>query len=143
MLQALKNLFTPPAEQRETISYHRAVAALLMEVMLADHKITVEEEKQVKLLLNEVTDLGEDIDVLFEQAIQGVEDANDLYQFTKVINAQASLDEKINLLKGLWLVALADGDLDAYEDHRIRRISELLFLSHSEFIQSKLAAQAE
>ena len=111
--------------------------------MLADHKITVEEEKQVKLLLNEVTDLGEDIDVLFEQAKQGVEDANDLYQFTKVINAQASLDEKINLLKGLWLVALADGDLDAYEDHRIRRISELLFLSHSEFIQSKLAAQAE
>lgn len=143
MLQTLKKLFMAPVAPQQTISYQRAVAALLMEVMLADHKITPEEERQVKSLLNEVTELGEDIDRLFVQAQQGVEEANDLYQFTKVINAHASVAEKVALLKGLWQVALADGDLDAYEDHRIRRISELLFLSHSEFIQSKLAAQAE
>ncbi|MBJ7538177.1 TerB family tellurite resistance protein [Marinomonas transparens] len=143
MLQALKKLFILPVEQGEQISYQRAVAALMMEVMLADHQVDVNEVAQVKSFLNEVTDLGDDIDALYEEAFSSVDEANDLYQFTKVINEAASLEQKMELLKGLWRVALADGNIDAYEDHRIRRISELLFMPHSEFIQAKLAVQGE
>tara|TARA_R110001606_G_scaffold387531_1_gene552254 strand:- start:495 stop:944 length:450 start_codon:yes stop_codon:yes gene_type:complete len=138
MLNALKSLFSLPVEQGEQISYQKAVAALLMEVMLADHKIDEQEERQVKRFLREVSDLGEDIDILYDDARTGVDQANDLYQFTKVINEVASLEQKMLLLKGLWRVALADGDIDSHEDHRIRRISELLFMPHSEFIQTKL-----
>ncbi|WP_421852334.1 TerB family tellurite resistance protein [Marinomonas sp.] len=138
MLKALKSLFSLPVEQGEQISYQKAVAALLMEVMLADHKIDEQEERQVKRFLREVSDLGEDIDILYDDARSGVDQANDLYQFTKVINEGATLEQKMLLLKGLWRVALADGDIDSYEDHRIRRISELLFMPHSEFIQAKL-----
>lgn len=143
MITALKNLFKLPVEQVEQISYQKAVAALLMEVMLADHEVNVQEENQVKVFLREISDLGEDIDVLYEEAKSGIDEANDLYQFTKVINDGATLEQKMLLLKGLWRVALADGDIDSYEDHRIRRISELLFMPHSEFIQAKLSTQAE
>ena len=138
MLKALKSLFSLPVEQGEQISYQKAVAALLMEVMLADQKIDEQEEQQVKRFLRDASELGDDIDVLYEEARSGVDEANDLYQFTKVINETATLEQKMLLLKGLWRVALADGDIDSHEDHRIRRISELLFMPHSEFIQAKL-----
>lgn len=143
MLKVLKSLFSLPVEQGEQISYQKAVAALLMEVMLADHVIDEKEERQVKSFLREVSELGDDIDVLYQEAQVGIEHANDLYQFTKVINETATLEQKMLLLKALWRVALADGDIDAYEDHRIRRISELLFMPHSEFIQAKIFVQNE
>ena len=138
MLKALKSLFSLPVEQGEQISYQKAVAALLMEVMLADNETNDKEENQVKDFLREVSELGDDIDRLYEDARSGVDEANDLYQFTKVINETASLEQKMLLLKALWRVALADGEIDSYEDHRIRTISELLFMPHSEFIQAKL-----
>lgn len=143
MLNALKSLFTAQVEQGEEIPYQKAVAALLMEVMLADHSVDEKEVEQVKCFLREISDLGDDIDVLYAEAHSGVNEANDLYQFTKVINNTATLEQKVSLLKGLWRVALADGDIDAHEDHRIRRISELLFMPHSEFIQAKLHVQNE
>ncbi|MCW4631793.1 TerB family tellurite resistance protein [Marinomonas rhodophyticola] len=143
MFKVLKNHFSLPVEQGEQISYQKAVAALLMEVMLADHHVSEKEESQVKRLLRDVSELGDDVDILFEEARAGVEEANDLYQFTKVINETATLEQKMSLLRGLWYVALADGNIDAHEDHRIRRISELLFMPHSEFIQAKLFVQNE
>lgn len=143
MFKALKSLFSMPVEQGEQITYQKAVAALLMEVMLADHEVNDQEEAQVKEFLREVSELGDDVELLYEEARSGVEEANDLYQFTKVINDTATLEQKMLLLKALWRVALADDDIDAYEDHRIRRISELLFMPHSEFIQAKLFVQNE
>ena len=143
MLKALKNLFSLPVEQGEQISYQKAVAALLMEVMLADNEVNEKEEAEVKQFLRDVSELGDDVDLLYQEARSDVKEANDLYQFTKVINETATLEQKMLLLKALWRVALADDDIDAYEDHRIRRISELLFMPHSEFIQAKLFVQNE
>ncbi|MCB5161892.1 TerB family tellurite resistance protein [Marinomonas algarum] len=143
MLETLKRLFLSPVEQGEQVSYQKAVAVLLMEVMLADHEVDEKEGQQVKSFLRDVSDLGEDLDDLYREAYSGAEQAHDLYQFTKVINDQASHVQKMELLEALWRVALADGNLDAHEDHRIRRISELLFMPHSEFIQAKIAAQQE
>lgn len=143
MFEALKRLFRLPVEVGEQISYQKAVAVLLMEVMLADHEVDENEEKQVKAFLHQVSDLGDDIDIIYAEARSGVDQAHDLFQFTKVINENASLEQKMELLKALWRVALADGDIDAHEDHRIRRISELLFMPHSEFIQTKLFVQNE
>ncbi|MBR7888484.1 TerB family tellurite resistance protein [Marinomonas sp. A79] len=143
MLEALKRLFSFPVEESEKISYQKAVTVLLMEVMLADHEVDEKEEQQVKAFLHQVSDLGDDIDSIYAEARSGVDHANDLYQFTKVVNENATLEQKLALLKALWRVALADGDIDAHEDHRIRRISELLFMPHSEFIQAKLSVQNE
>ena len=143
MFASLKKLFAVPVEPKEQISYQKAVAALLMEVMLADHEVDKSEEAAIKTFLLESTDLGDEIDALYEETTARVEEANDLYQFTRVINSVASIEQKMELLKGLWRVALADDHLDSYEDHRIRRISELLLMPHSEFIQAKLFVQNE
>ncbi|MEL0614422.1 TerB family tellurite resistance protein [Marinomonas arenicola] len=143
MFHVLKSLFQVSAEPEEQISYQRAVAALMMEVVMADDTIDENEVQQVKRFLREATDLGDSVEEVYEEAKAGIAEANDFYQFTKVINETASVEQKIELVKGLWRVAFADGVVDAYEDHRIRRISELLFMPHSEFIQAKLAVKAE
>lgn len=143
MLNALKQLFSSAEEQSDPISYQRAVAALLLEVVIADEEIDPREEQVAKDAIKSVSNLGDDVEALFSEVKASIEDAHDAYQFTKVINDQADLAQKFELLKCLWRVALADGNIDAHEDHRIRKISELLFMQHSEFIQAKLAVQAE
>lgn len=143
MINALKKLFSFSEEAPDPISYQRAVAALLLEVVIADNEVHPNEEIVAKEAIKAVSDLGEDVDLLFNEMKATIHDAHDAYQFTKVINEHASLEQKFELLKCLWKVAYADGNIDAHEDHRIRKISELLFMHHSEFIQAKLAAQKE
>ena len=41
------------------------------------------------------------------------------------------------MVKNLWLLALADGEVSAVEEHTIRRIADLLHLRQSEYIQAK------
>jgi uncharacterized tellurite resistance protein B-like protein len=38
----------------------------------------------------------------------------------------------------MWRIAFSDKRLDKYEDHLIRKVSELIYVSHSDFIKTKL-----
>ena len=143
MINALKNLFSASEQAPDPTSYQRAVAALLLEIIIADDEIHPNEEQTAKEAIKAVSSLGDDVDALYEEVKSTIHDAHDAYQFTKVINEQASLEQKFELLTCLWRVAYADGNIDAHEDHRIRKISELLFMHHSEFIQAKLVAKEE
>jgi uncharacterized tellurite resistance protein B-like protein len=49
----------------------------------------------------------------------------------------------MKMLNMLWQVAYADGELASIEEHIIRKISDLLNLRHSEYIQTKLNIQAK
>ena len=42
------------------------------------------------------------------------------------------------LVAQMWQLAFADGELDALEEHRIRRLADLLYVSHGDFIRTKL-----
>lgn len=146
MLSTLKTLITQFSQTEEsegaTLSYDKAVAALLIEVMLADETVDAREQEKVLKLIQIETGL-QDVDTLYQEMKAFVEEAHDLFQFTKAINEVADKNSKEQLMLSLWRVAFADGVLDEHEDYRIRRISELLYVPHSVFIQTKLAAQAE
>ena len=43
----------------------------------------------------------------------------------------------------LALTRAADGEADSHEEQLIRRVSELLYVSHGDFIRAKLAALGE
>lgn len=145
MLAVFKKIidqFQNPEETVEAVSYQQAVAALLIEVMLADEKIEEAEKQQVLRLIEIETGLS-DVASMYEEMKQSVESANDMFQFTNAINEHAGKTEKEALVSSLWRVAYADGVLDEYEDYRIRRLCELLYVPHSVFIQTKLAVKAE
>lgn len=53
----------------------------------------------------------------------------------------SSLDAemRIALIKAMWEVAYADGQLNLMEEALIRKVAALIYVSHSDFIRTKLA----
>ena len=126
------------AETREH-GYHVATAALLVEVMRADHEVQPEERDAVlRALRAAFADLSTDeIRDLLARAEEHADDATSLYEFTRHINRQLDHDQKAHVVELLWRVAYADGDLDKYEEHLVRRIADLIHVPHSVFIRMK------
>jgi uncharacterized tellurite resistance protein B-like protein len=118
-----------------------AVAALLVEVLRADYDVGGSERRQVLASIREVLGLGEvQCDELLAEAEHRVDRAHDLHQFTAEINRELDHDGKLRLVEQLWRVAAADETVHKYEEHIIRRICDLLHVSHREFIAAKLRA---
>ncbi len=140
MLKALKSLFDRSGEDQPTgHSVEVAAAALLIEVGRADYESDAGEQKAIieAIRLGSGLEDGE-LEFLVASAQESAERSTSLYEFTTLINAQYSMDEKFVLIKTLWRVAAADGDIHRYEDHLIRRIADLLYVPHSDFIRAKL-----
>ena len=73
--------------------------------------------------------------LLLEEARSTADRAVELQQFTRRLHEQLSVAEKQRVVEMLWQVALADRRLDKHEDHLVRRIAELLYVSHSDLIR--------
>lgn len=142
MIERLLSLLRDEQKRPEPHHINLACAALLAEVMRADHSIDAEEEQALALVLKNLFNLSSsECSELLQDALQRVEISSDLFQFTAVINQQLDAAAKFRLMKGLWQVAYSSNGLDKYEEHIIRRIAELLYVPHSEFIRAKLEAR--
>jgi uncharacterized tellurite resistance protein B-like protein len=116
-----------------------AVAALLLEVLLADYDVAPAERQQVMVSVSALLGLGaEETRALVEEAERHLDKSHDLYQFTSQINRTFSEAEKLRLLEALWRVANADQMVHKYEEHLVRRVADLLHVPHSGFIAAKL-----
>ena len=78
---------------------------------------------------------------ILEDALSHADDATSLYEFTGQINEYLDQEGKQALLESIWRVAFADGRIDKYEEHLIRRMADLLHLNHREFMQARHRAQ--
>ncbi|MGQ9425969.1 tellurite resistance TerB family protein [Gilvimarinus sp. F26214L] len=129
----------------ETLSHDQcqlATAALLIEVAAADRDFGADEMQTLRTLLAQRFELDDSqLEELTRLAEAEQEEATSLYQFTQMINQQCRPNEKYQLLQGMWEVAYADGNLDKYEEHLIRRVAELIHVPHNEFIRAKLEAR--
>lgn len=144
MLKSLfETLFSEKIEQKQSSTRELASAALLIEVARADFDITPEELARLIDLLATTFDMSsEDVELVTQQANDQVENAVSLHDFTRVINDHCSPEQRNELVGLMWDVAAADGDLSKYEDHLIRRVADLLYVPHQEFIRLKHQALA-
>ena len=118
---------------------NNACAALLIEIAYADKDFDESEKMSLKNSLMTTYKIDEiEIDELILDASQSVQESTSLYGYTRIVNDEFSYDEKLNLLKNLWKIAYADGNLDKYEEHLLRKISDLIHISHSDYINIKL-----
>lgn len=78
---------------------------------------------------------------ILDDALDNADDSTSLYEFTGVLNEQLSQDAKQTVLESIWRVAFADGRIDKYEEHLIRRMAELLHLNHREYMQARFRAE--
>jgi len=142
MLKAIKQFFeesiSPDTQGDVEHRLKLATAALFIEMMQQDGKKTESEENTVKEVLQTKFDLSEtETHQLFELAHEEARDAVDFHQFTSLINEHFSLEKKIKIVEYLWAIAYADNHLDAYEEHMVRRIADLLYVEHQYFIKAK------
>ena len=145
MIKSLLSLFELPDAQSEDDTQHQlrlAAAALLIETARADFtQDTAEEAALAELLRRELKLSAEEVKELLELASQRVDESTSLYEFTRVINDHYTPQQKLQLISAMWLVAYADGNLDKYEEHLIRRVAELTYVAHEDYIRAKLRAQ--
>ena len=137
-----KLIEVPDDEPQDNNTIVLAAVSLMLEVARSDSGgEQVEHDLIRSILTNEFKVESELIDNLLEAGLEKVEDATDLFQFTQLINDQYSHEQKEGLIYAMWRVALADGKVQAIEDHIIRRVAGLIHVSHSDFIRLKLKAR--
>lgn len=142
MLDVIKQFFnnniSPGTEADIDHQLKLATAALFVEMMQQDGKKTPEEEAAVKEVLQAKFALSNDeTDTLFELAHEEARQAVDFYQFTSLIHQHFPMEKKIRILEYLWLIAYSDNHLDAHEEYMIRKIADLLYVPHQDFIKAK------
>ena len=119
-----------------------ASAVLMLEVAQADRDYSDQERKKIQEAISVKFSLSdEDTNQLMSLADEKSHQATDYHQFTSLLNKEFSNNQKIRLIELMWQVAYADGKLDPYEDHFIRKISELLYLRHSELLSARERAK--
>ena len=139
MLSSLRRLLGREPAKPE-ITPRLAVAQLLLEMARADFAQDAAEIATIRDLLSRAYSLSaEEIDALLAQAGERVARSISLYDAVNVVNEALGHDERRELLAMLWRVAYADGKLDKYEEALLRKLADLLFVSHADFIREKLA----
>ena len=131
-------------ETKEDIEHRLklATAALMIEIMKQDGETKNEEVDSVKKALQTKFELTKtEIDELFTLASEEARQSVDLYQFTSLIREHFSQEKKIKTIEYLWTVAYADNHLDPHEEHLIRRIADLLYVTHQDFMKAKHKVQ--
>jgi len=143
MLKSIQNIFkrkeNESAVDSKKSEQELAYASLLIEVINSDNKFDDRErDKLLEILSNKLDIHKEELDNFTELAQKKSEDSTSLYEFTREINDQYEYEEKVSLITDLWGIAYSDGKLDKYEDYVIRKIADLIYVSHADFIKSKL-----
>jgi uncharacterized tellurite resistance protein B-like protein len=143
MLKALTEFFDKAFNASEQVQEESrehvlrfATAVLLVEIARADFAEDVTEDRAVLELLREFFDLSEaESALLVEEAKAEADHAASLQSFTRRLHEKLTLAEKHRIVEMMWRVALADDHLDKHEDHLVRKIAGLLYVSHSDLIR--------
>ena len=141
-IQAFLNKRLRPAEGCQANSdeaLRSATAVLLMEVARADTEIGDGERQAIHRLIETHYDIKPgQAQELVEAAERIADEATSLYPFTRLLNSECSLGDRISIVRMLWEVTYADGHVDTHEEHLVRKVADLLYVPHREFIRAKL-----
>ena len=142
LLQRIRNRNEAPAEEQDRL-VPLAAATLLIEVAWADHEISSEELQVVEDALTSQFELQrEEVTAVIEESKAAHDESVGLYGFTRTLVEAWDEPQRFDLVVRLWQLAFADASLDRFEEHMIRKIAELLYVSHARFIEAKQIARA-
>lgn len=138
MIASLKRLFTEVPASNPERDLRMAGAILMVEVACADFHISDSERSRLETRLRERFQLpAKSLQQLIDEAVRQHDLAVSLHEHIALINRHYVAEEKRQLMHDLWAIAFADGKLHHYEEGVIRRLADLLHVSHRDFIQTK------
>lgn len=133
MFEALKKmLFGPEQSKAASAAYaadenQLAQAALMFHVIAADGIVTPQERRRLENLVADRFGLDPaQARSLVDEARTADAEAVDLYSFTRTLKRDLDSDARLELIRGLWQMVYADGDVHEFEDNIVWRVAELL-----------------
>lgn len=156
IIAGIQNFFDRmrPDPARETArrqqALRRAVTGLLLEMAFTDFGDGVADDarrdtktRATRRLVSERFQLPDSSAAALVEGLSRPENRYTSYfEPVALINKYFSAQQKVDLIRQLWQVAFADGEADPYEDHYVRKIAELIYVSHTDFIGAKLEVQS-
>lgn len=151
MLKRLQSLFEshmdPAADNSsgvDTGTIEFAAAVLMMEISRADSSVDHDERAIIDAALVDHFHLPpQEAKELLELVEQEADHLISLHEFTRLINDRLSREDRVKIVELLWRVAFADAVLDKYEEYFVRKIADLLYVSHKDYIRTKHLASGE
>lgn len=146
MLDVLKRFFSKvpegsiqEAKGKTGYDVRIAVCALFVEMARQDDTFSPLEMETILSILKEKYDLSpEHAEALMTEAQRELDDSVDLWQFSHLINENYSEEEKLEIIETLWRIVFIDGKMDRYEHYLMKKLKNLLRLSHDQLIEAKL-----
>jgi uncharacterized tellurite resistance protein B-like protein len=142
MLQILKDFLNEvgvgdkSAARFDDNDYRLAAAALLIHVMTIDGKETSAELRKLRDLLQRQFDLDDAAtEELIEMASAADREAVDLYGFTSQLNRSLDEETRLRVVKMMWEMVYADGNMNEFEDNVVWRASDLLGISQRDRVE--------
>lgn len=147
MNRLIKNFFQPAFkrfnEVQPSMAIDLATATLMVEVSKADFSQDDSEIQSIRrLLLSHLSLCEEEVDTLLENAHEEADRMVSLQHITRLMNEQLDQRAKAKVIELMWLVAYADGEKHHYEEYLLRKVADLLYVSHEDFIKARHRAEA-
>ena len=121
-----------------------ATAVLLVEIARADFVVAAAERQRLRQLLEQQFELSaSELDALLDEAEEDADRLVSIQHTTRLLNEHYDHAMKRRVVEMMWQLVYADGEKSHYEEHLIRQVADLLYLSQSEFIQARHKAEAE
>ena len=134
MFEKLKKIFETNNSEINSvddtlISY---LVSLFVEVSRVDYKI---DDKEINFIIEILAkEFNFNLDLIKGKLniVRTSERLIGYHPITKYLNENFDINFKKKVVLGLWKIAFINNDLDKYEDHLVRKVSDLLYINHAD-----------
>ncbi len=121
-----------------------ATAAVLLEIGYADGVLTADERGDLAAYLRRAFPLSEEEASDLVRAAQEIRNRTiDHFAMTNFIRKNATLEERVEMVRTMWRMVYSDGKLTDYENYLVRKLADLIGLEHHVMIEAKVAVLRE
>lgn len=115
------------------------ITALLVEAAMADGEFDADERSRILHLLTDQLELGAtDAQIILDEAIAAHDTRIEIHSLVRQIRTDTEMEDRIIILEMIWVVVLADSQIDEHESQLMRRLAGLLFIDD---VEAGLAAK--
>ena len=141
LVSRLKDGLAAPQQHKQQADPLRvSTAAVLLEIGYADGTFSPEEGEDLTSYLQRAFGLSaEEAHEIIDEAAEIRNRTIDHFALTNYIRKNASLAERIEIVKTMWRMVYSDGKLTDYENYLVRKLADLLGLEHHVMIDAKVA----
>ena len=119
------------------------ITSLLIECAKGDYDFSDQEISKIKDLIKKKLKLDQSkINLIFDKALETVEENVELYSLTKDIRDNFNKQEILEIFEYMWTVVLADGKIDDFEAALMSKLVGLFHLTGKESADAKKKAMS-